>query len=112
MTVIRKIIKFAGSKWRTARIVLTSNDPAYSEKLDRIRSILSRLSPDEAFFSIGEFGPLAVKITYGRALAAPGEHRIVPQWQKPRGSLILTAAPELAKNEITHSIVLRRTPPK
>jgi transposase len=100
--VVRKIIKAAGYKWRTARVVLTSNDPAYSEKLGRIRSILSGLSPDEAFFSIDEYGPFAVKMTYGRALAAPGEHRIVPQWQKPRGSLIVTAALELAKNEITH----------
>ncbi len=56
--VIRKITKVAGYRWRKARVVLTSNDPAYSEKLDRIRTILSSLRPDEAFFSIDEFGPL------------------------------------------------------
>ncbi len=31
-------------------VVLTSNDPTYKEKLARIRSILSNLQPDEAFF--------------------------------------------------------------
>ena len=56
-SVISKIIKLAGYRWRKARIVLTSNDPAFSEKLDRVRSILADLRPDEAFFSIDEFGP-------------------------------------------------------
>ena len=50
--VIRKITKAAGYRWRKARVVLTSSDPEYSKKLDRIRSILSGLCPDEAFFSI------------------------------------------------------------
>ena len=100
--VIRKITKAAGYRWRKARIVLTSSDPEYSKKLDRIRSILSGLCPDEAFFSIDEFGPFAVKMKPGRTLTAPGEQRIVPQWQKSRGSLILTAALELSGNQVTH----------
>jgi transposase len=99
---IRKITHQAGWRWRKARVVLTSSDPDYSEKLDRVRSILSNLQPDEAFFSIDEFGPFAVKMRGGRALTAPGEHRVVPQWQKSRGSLIITAALELSKNQITH----------
>lgn len=41
--VIRKITKAAGYKWRKAKVVLTSNDPTYMEKLARIRSILSNL---------------------------------------------------------------------
>jgi transposase len=81
--VIRKITKAAGYRWRKARVVLTSNDPAYSEKLDRIRTILSSLGPDEAFFSIDEYGPFAVKMKPGLTLTAPGEQRIVPQWQNP-----------------------------
>jgi hypothetical protein len=60
--VIRKITKVAGYRWRKARVVLTSSDPAYSEKLDRIRTILSSLHPDEAFFSIDEYGPFAIKM--------------------------------------------------
>lgn len=61
--VIRKITKAAGYKWRKAKVVLTSNDPTYMEKLARIRSILSNLQPDEAFFSIDEYGPFAIKKT-------------------------------------------------
>jgi transposase len=100
--LISKITKLAGYRWRKARIVLTSNDPAFSEKLDRVRSILANLGPDEAFFSIDEFGPFAVKTKPGLALAAPGEHRVVPQWQKSRGCLILTAALELSANQVHH----------
>jgi transposase len=100
--VIRKITRAAGYRWRKARVVLTSSDPNYSEKLDRVRSILSGLQPDEAFFSIDEFGPFAVKMRGGRALTGPDEQRIVPQWQKSRGCLIVTAALELSGNQVTH----------
>jgi transposase len=100
--VIRRIVKAAGYRWRKARIVLTSSDPAFSERLDRIRSILSELRPDEAFFSVDEFGPFAVKAKPGVALTAPGEQRVVPQWQKSRGCLILTAALELSENQVHH----------
>src|SRR5439155_7878114 len=57
---------------------------------------------DEAFFSIDEFGPFAVKAQPGRTLVGPGEQRVVPQWQKSRGRLILTAAIELSTNQVTH----------
>jgi len=100
--VIRTITKAAGYRWRKARIVLTSNDPAFSEKLDQIRSILSSLGSDEAFFSIDEFGPFAVKTKPGRMLTAPGKQRVVPQWQKSKGCLIMTAALELSGNQVTH----------
>jgi hypothetical protein len=82
--------------------VLTSADPDYSAKLARIRLILSELRPDEAFFSIDEFGPFPVKMQPGRALSAPGEQRVVPQWQKSRGCMIVTAALELSSNQVTH----------
>jgi hypothetical protein len=100
--VVRRITKAAGYRWCKARVVLTSHDPAYSEKLDRIRTILADLGPDEAFFSIDEFGPFAVRTTPGRTLTPPGGQRVVPQWQKSRGSLILTAALELSGNQVTH----------
>jgi hypothetical protein len=38
----------------------------------------------------------------GRMLTAPGEQRVVPQWQKSRGCLILTAALELSGNQVSH----------
>jgi transposase len=100
--VIRRITRAAGYRWRKARVVLTSADPTYSEKLGRIHSILSNLQPNEAFFSIDEYGPFAVKVHGGRKLTAPGEQYVVPQWQKSRGSLILTAALELSSNQVTH----------
>ncbi len=100
--VVAKMIKAAGYKWRKAKIVLTSNDPTYMEKLARIRSILSNLQPDEAFFSIDEYGPFAIKTKRGRILAPPGVQPTVPQWQKLRGCLIMTAALELSSNQVAH----------
>jgi len=100
--LIRKIIRTAGYRWRKARVVLTSNDPTFSEKLSRIQAILANLPVDEAFFSIDEYGPFAVKAQLGRSLAAPGEQRLVPQWQKSRGSITVTAAIELSSNQVTH----------
>jgi transposase len=100
--VIRKIVKEAGYRWRKARVVLTSNDSEFSEKLHHIQLILSGLKSDEAFFSIDEFGPFAIKAQPGRALVGPNERRFVPQWQRSKGYLILTAAVELSSNQITH----------
>ena len=100
--LVAKMIKAAGYKWRNAKIVLTSNDPSYKEKLARIRYILSNLQPDEAFFSIDEYGPFAIKAKPGRTLSAPGVQPTVPQWQKSRGCLIMTAALELSGNQVTH----------
>ncbi len=100
--VIRTIIKEAGYKWRKARIVLTSKDPEYRAKIEVIKKILSELKSDEAFFSIDEFGPFAVKKRGGRKRVAPEESYTVPQWQKSKGYLIITAALELSRNQVTH----------
>jgi hypothetical protein len=35
-------------------------------------------------------------------LTAPGKQRVVPQWQKSKGCLIMTAALELSGNQVTH----------
>jgi transposase len=100
--LISKMIKAAGYKWRKAKIVLTSNDPTYTEKLARIRSILSNLQPDEAFFSIDEYGPFAIKTKPGRTLVPPGIQPTVQQWQKSRSCMIMTAALDLSGNQVTH----------
>jgi transposase len=99
---IRLVIKRAGFQWKQARVVLTSLDPRYREKVAAIKAILSQIAEDEAVFSIDELGPVAVKTRAGKSLQGPGQHRVVPQWQKSRGSFILTAALELSKNQITH----------
>jgi transposase len=100
--VIREIIEAAGYRWRKAKKVLTSHDPEYARKLERITSILSSLKQDERFFSVDEFGPFAVKMKGGTQLVAPGERTHVPQFQKSKGCLIITAALELATNQVTH----------
>ena len=100
--VIHTIIKEAGWKWRHARVVLTSNDPDYRAKVDAIKKILSELKPDEAFFSIDEYGLFAIKQKGGVKQVAPGEQYVVPQWQKSKGWTILTAALELSRNQVTH----------
>jgi transposase len=100
--VVRTIIRGAGYHWRKARVVLTSKDPTYREKLNLIHTILAGLQADEGFFSIDEYGPFAVKMYSGRKLFAPDDQAVIPQWQKSRGSLIVTAALELSSNQITH----------
>jgi transposase len=99
---VRQITREAGWRWRKARRVLTSPDPDYSEKLQKVHATLSGLQGDEAFFSIDEFGPFAVRKVGGRALTAPGSVRAIPEFQKAKGRLILTAALELATNQVTH----------
>jgi hypothetical protein len=96
------VIKQAGYQWKKARVTLTSSDPLYSEKVGAIKKVLSELRDDEAFFSIDEFGPFAVKMRGGKALQPPGKVRHVPQWQKSKGPIIVTAALELSRNQITH----------
>ncbi len=100
--LIRTFIEAAGYKWRKARMVLTSKDPNYQTKVEGIVNILTELKDDEAFFSIDEFGPFAVKKKGGRKLVGAEETYTVPQWEKPKGYLIITAALELSRNQITH----------
>jgi hypothetical protein len=100
--LISKIIRGAGYKWRKAKTVLTSTDPEYREKLNRIKSILSALGENDRFCSIDEFGPFSVKVKGGKKLVDPHEYPQVPQFQKSRGCLILTAALELSENQVTH----------
>ncbi|OKO75302.1 hypothetical protein AC630_24875 [Bradyrhizobium sp. AS23.2] len=99
---IQSIIKAAGYRWMKAKQVLTSKDPEYRTKLDGVKSILQGLKENEGFFSIDEFGPVAVLKRGGRKLVAPGENATVPQWQKPKGAVIITAALELSTNQVTH----------
>lgn len=99
---ISTIIREDGWKWRHARLVLTSNDPEYRAKMDAIHKILGALEPNEAFFSIDEFGPFAIKQKGGVKRVFPGERYVIPQRQKSKGWLILTATIELSRNRITH----------
>jgi transposase len=99
---VSSFIRDAGYRYMKARTVLTSNDPHYREKVDHIHHVLSRLRDSERFFSIDEFGPFAVKQQGGRRLVGPGEYPTIPQFQKSKGRLIVTAALELSTNQVTH----------
>jgi hypothetical protein len=60
------------------------------------------LGKNDRFCSIDEYGPFAIKMKIGTRLAGPGEHPHVPQFQKSKGCLIVTAAIELSQNQVTH----------
>lgn len=81
---------------------MTSPDPNYREKLEKITSILENLTESEKFFSVDEFGPFAIKIQGGRSIVKKGETKTYPQWQKSKGKLICTAGLELSQNQVTH----------
>lgn len=99
---VSAFISNAGYRYMKARKVLTSNDPNYREKVDHIHQVLSNLKRSERFFSIDEFGPFAVKQQGGRRLVGAGVYPTVPQFQKSKGCLIVTAALELSTNQVTH----------
>lgn len=101
-------LKQEGYSFKKAREVLTSPDPLFREKLDRIKGILSNLKPNEKFFSVDEFGPFAVKMKGGRSLTKGNEVKTYPQIQKSKGCLICTAALELSTNQITHFYSLKK----
>jgi transposase len=99
---ISEYFNAAGYKFKKAKKSLMSSDPSYREKLDKLTSTLSHLTPNEKFFSIDEFGPFSVRMHGGKALVPGHETRTIPQRQRSRGSLICTAALELSSNQILH----------
>ena len=105
---IRYIIRKEGYRYQKAKKVLTSNDPDFRIKLDKIQKILSKLSSQEKFFSIDEYGPFSIKMKGGKRLVPKGTYPTYPQFQKSKGWLIMTAALELSTNQITHFYSLKK----
>ncbi len=101
-TTVSEYIRSAGYAFRKEKKTLTSPDPLYREKLIKITNILSNLQKDEKFFSVDEYGSFSIKMQGGRSIVKKGTVKTFPQWQKSKGSLILTAALELSTNQITH----------
>ena len=101
-STISEYIRAKGYSFKKAKIVLTSHDPDYRKKLNNIKRILSGLKYNEKFFSIDEYGPVAIKIRGGRSYNPIDQLNTVPQYQISKGSLICTAALELSTNQITH----------
>jgi transposase len=96
------IIRAEGYHFKKTREVLTSTDPDYREKMKRITRILRRLGPTDRFFSVDEYGPFSVRQHGGRRRVRRGEYPTIPQYQKSLGYLIITAALELSRNQVTH----------
>ena len=99
---ISEYIRSEGYTFKKARTVLTSPDPEYRTKLQKITDILSNLKLNEKFFSIDEFGPVGIKIRGGRTFSPKDQTPTIPQFQKSKGSLICTAALELSTNQVIH----------
>ena len=105
---VSRIVKAEGYGFWKAKVCLTSNDPNYEQKVKKITSILANLKADEKFFSIDGFGPFAVKMQGGQSYMKAGQMRVVPQFQKSKGVLIVTAALELSENQVTHFYSIRK----
>jgi len=100
---ISRCVTQMGYKYKKTRQMLTSPDPKFREKIQKIQSILQKLKPNEKFFSIDEYGGVSIKIKGGRTLKHETESPdIVPEKQKAKGFLICTAALELSTNQVTH----------
>ena len=95
-------LKDQGFNFRKAREVLTSPDPKFREKLEKVKLILAGLGVNERFFSIDELGPCGIRIKGGWAFTLSGEQRAIPAHQKAKAYIICTAALELSTNQITH----------
>jgi len=101
-STISRYIHEQGYSFKKARTVLTSPDPDYRKKLNKIKKVLSNLNKNEKFLSIDEFGPVAIKVRGGRTYTEKETLKTIPQFQVSKGSLICTAALELSTNQVTH----------
>jgi transposase len=101
-TSIALYFRQEGIAFKKARVILTSPDPKYREKLAHLKSVLSGLRADEKFFSIDEYGPFSIKMKPGWSYTLADHPKSVKQFQKCKGWSICTAALELSTNQVTH----------
>jgi transposase len=102
VTAVALYFKQEGFAFKKAKVVLTSPDPKFREKLDNVKNILSNLGEKERFFSIDEYGPAAIKMKPGWSYVKADEVKLVKKNQKSKGWFICTAAIELSTNQVTH----------
>jgi transposase len=95
-------LKHSGYRFKKSRDMLTSQDPKFREKINKIQRVLRGLGKDEKFFSIDEYGPVGVKIKGGTMLKKDNEPYHIPDKQKHKGVVICTAALELSTNQVIH----------
>ncbi|MCR8560158.1 IS630 family transposase [Mucilaginibacter sp. BJC16-A38] len=105
-----RYLKRLGYTYKSSRRALTSNDPHYTEKLQKIKDILGGLENDEKFFSIDEYGPVGMKLKPGWSYMKDNEQqKTISQIQRCRGFIICIAALELSQNQVTHFFALQKT---
>ncbi len=98
---IHAVIRNARYSWRHARMVLTSPDPEYKEKVKRILETLQGLKEGDCFFFIDEVGPYRVKKYGGQRLSLKDQVEIIPANQRGRGKIQFIAALEAVTNQLT-----------
>jgi len=102
-------LKQLGYSYKKSRDMLTSQDPNFREKIAHIQRILTKLKPNEKFFSIDEYGPVGIRLKGGRTLRTNIEGQaIIPERQRNKGYVICTAALELSTNQVIHFYSLKK----
>jgi len=98
---VQSVIHNTNYSWRHARRVLTSPDPEYKAKVERLLDTLQGLKEGERFFFIDEVGPYQVKKYGGRLLMPKDQIETLPEPQKSRGKIQFVAALEAVTNQMT-----------
>lgn len=98
---IQNVIRSTNYSWRHARRVLTSPDPEYRAKVEKLLDTLQGLKEGERFFFIDEVGPYRVRKYGGRVLMPKDETVTLPEYQKSRGKVQFVAALEAVTNQLT-----------
>ena len=81
-TVLTRILKDTGYAWKKARRVLTSPDPDYHEKVERLLRVLHSLTEQEMFFFIDEWGPVQVKKRGGKSYRRENDAPPIPKYRR------------------------------
>ena len=106
---ICRCVNQMGYSYKKSKRMLTSPDPKFREKINKIQSTLRQLKPNEKFFSIDEYGPVGVRVTGGRTLKLKTEPEdYISEKQKSKGYVICTAAIELSTNQVTQFYSLKK----
>jgi transposase len=103
LKTIERAVKKSGYTWRRARKVLTSPDPEYKAKVERILDTLQDLREGDTFFFIDEVGPYRVRKYGGISLKARDDSEVEPENkdQKSRGKVQFVAALEAVTNQLS-----------
>jgi len=97
---VQWVIHNTNYSWRHARKVLTSPDPEYKAKVERLLDTLQGLKEGERFFFVDEVGPYQVKKYGGRLLMPKDQIETLPEYQKSRGKIQFVAALEAVTNQM------------